>query len=80
MFHKSSVVWALFEWIAREVAKIARENKRELITSVDVQQAVRHLIGGELCRHACNEGRKAVLKYKDSFEKEGGEEKEEEEK
>jgi len=62
------VAWATYECISNEAARIARENKREVITSVEIQQAVRQLFPGELARHGCSEGRKAVAKYQASLQ------------
>merc|ERR1712105_306396 len=62
----NSFVNDLFERIAAEASKLAHYNKRSTITSREIQTAVRHLLPGELAKHAVSEGTKAVTKYTSS--------------
>lgn len=62
----NSFVNDIFEKIAAEAGKLARYNKRQTITSREIQTAVRLLLPGELARHAVSEGTKAVTKYRAS--------------
>ena len=62
----NSFVNDIFEKIAIEAGKLARYNKRQTITSREIQTAVRLILPGELSRHAVSEGTKAVTKYRAS--------------
>ena len=62
----NSFVNDIFERIATEAGRLARSNKRQTITSREIQTAVRLLLPGELAKHAVNEGTKAVTKYTSS--------------
>ena len=53
----------IFEKMANEAARLARYNKKQTITSREVQTAVRLVLPGELSKHAVSEGTKAVTKY-----------------
>ena len=57
----------IFERIANEAARLARYNKKRIMTSRDIQTAVRLLLPGELAKHAVSEGTKAVTKYTSSL-------------
>eukprot|EP01098_Paradermamoeba_levis_P011209 TRINITY_DN4789_c0_g1_i2.p1 TRINITY_DN4789_c0_g1~~TRINITY_DN4789_c0_g1_i2.p1 ORF type:complete len:165 (-),score=84.62 TRINITY_DN4789_c0_g1_i2:304-738(-) len=59
----NSFVNDIFERIAGEAGKLARYNKRNTISSREIQTAVRLLLPGELAKHAVSEGTKAVTKY-----------------
>jgi histone H2B len=59
----NSFVNDIFERIATEAGRLARYNKRNTITSREIQTAVRLLLPGELAKHAVSEGTKAVTKY-----------------
>src|SRR5688572_30075689 len=59
----NSFVNDIFERIALEAGRLARYNKRNTITSREVQTSVRLLLPGELAKHAVSEGTKAVTKY-----------------
>ena len=59
----NSFVNDVFERIAQEAGRLARYNKRNTITSREIQTAVRLLLPGELAKHAVSEGTKAVTKY-----------------
>ena len=63
----NSFVNDLFEGIATEAGRLARYNKRQTITSREIQTAVRLLLPGELAKHAVSEGTKAVTKYNASI-------------
>ncbi|XP_019628991.1 PREDICTED: histone H2B-like [Branchiostoma belcheri] len=53
----------IFERIAGEASRLAHYNKRSIISSREIQTAVRLLLPGELAKHAVSEGIKAVTKY-----------------
>eukprot|EP01120_Amphizonella_sp_Union-15-10_P012954 TRINITY_DN590_c0_g1_i3.p1 TRINITY_DN590_c0_g1~~TRINITY_DN590_c0_g1_i3.p1 ORF type:complete len:158 (-),score=37.74 TRINITY_DN590_c0_g1_i3:65-496(-) len=63
----NSFVQDIFEKIAMEAGRLARYNKRQTITSREIQTAVRLLLPGELSKHAVSEGTKAVTKYNASL-------------
>eukprot|EP01121_Diplochlamys_sp_Union-15-3_P019102 TRINITY_DN7108_c0_g2_i1.p1 TRINITY_DN7108_c0_g2~~TRINITY_DN7108_c0_g2_i1.p1 ORF type:complete len:146 (-),score=36.23 TRINITY_DN7108_c0_g2_i1:69-506(-) len=63
----NSFVQDIFEKIAMEAGRLARYNKKQTITSREVQTAVRLLLPGELSKHAVSEGTKAVTKYNASM-------------
>jgi histone H2B len=48
------------ERIAAEASRLAHYNKRQTISSREIQTAVRLLLPGELAKHAVSEGTKAV--------------------
>lgn len=56
----------IFERIAAEAGRLARYNKRNTLSSREIQTAVRLLLPGELAKHAVSEGTKAVTKYNSS--------------
>lgn len=64
----NSFVVDLFDRVASEAGRLARYNKRQTITSREIQTATRLLLPGELAKHAVTEGSKAVSKYNASFE------------
>ena len=53
----------MFDKIATEAGKLVHYNKKNTLTSRDIQAAVRLLLPGELAKHAVSEGTKAVTKY-----------------
>ncbi|CAF1191982.1 unnamed protein product [Rotaria sp. Silwood1] len=59
----NSFVNDIFERIASEASRLAQYNKRQTISSREIQTAVRLLLPGELAKHAVSEGTKAVTKY-----------------
>jgi len=59
----NSFVNDIFERIANEAIRLAHYNKRNTITSREIQTSVRLLLPGELAKHAVSEGTKAVQKY-----------------
>ncbi|CAF0778094.1 unnamed protein product [Adineta steineri] len=56
----NSFVNDIFERIAGEASRLAHYNKRQTISSREIQTAVRLLLPGELAKHAVSEGTKAV--------------------
>jgi histone H2B len=59
----NSFIHDIFEKIATESSKLVRYNKKQTLSSREVQTAVRLLLPGELAKHAVSEGTKAVTKY-----------------
>ena len=59
----NSFIHDIFEKIATESTKLVRYNKRQTLSSREVQTAVRLLLPGELAKHAVSEGTKAVTKF-----------------
>ncbi|CAF2595786.1 unnamed protein product [Rotaria sp. Silwood2] len=59
----NSFVNDIFERIAGEASRLTQYNKRQTISSREIQTAVRLLLPGELAKHAVSEGTKAVTKY-----------------
>ena len=53
----------IFEKIATEGAQLSKVNKKNTMTSREIQTAIRLLLPGELAKHAVSEGTKAVSKY-----------------
>ena len=62
----NSFVNDIFERIATEASRLAHYNKKQTISSREIQTAVRLLLPGELAKHAVSEGTKAVTKYTSS--------------
>ena len=56
----------VFERIANEASRLAKNNDKQTISSREIQTAVRLILPGELARHAASEGSKAVSKYEAS--------------
>ncbi len=59
----NSFINDIFEKISSEAARLVRYNKRQTLSSREVQTAVRLLLPGELAKHAVVEGTKAVTKF-----------------
>ena len=59
----NSFMHDIFEKIAGEAAKLVRYNKKQTLSSREVQAAVRLYLPGELSKHAVSEGTKAVTKF-----------------
>ena len=59
----NSFVNDIFERTAVEAGKLSRYNKKQTITSREIQTAIRLILPGELSKHAVSEGTKAVSKY-----------------
>ncbi len=51
---------SFLERIAGEASRLTQYNKRQTISSREIQTAVRLLLPGELAKHAVSEGTKAV--------------------
>ncbi|KAL9703264.1 hypothetical protein quinque_006782 [Culex quinquefasciatus] len=64
----NSFVNDVFERISAEASRLVHYNKRQTVTSREIQTAVRLLLPGELAKHAVSEGTKAVTKYTSSRE------------
>ena len=62
----NSFINDLFEKIAQEASKLARYNKKNTISSREIQTAIRLVLPGELAKHAVSEGTKAVTKFTSS--------------
>ncbi len=63
----NSFISDVFEKISGECSKLTRYNKKQTLSSREVQTAVRLLLPGELAKHAVSEGTKAVTKYTSYF-------------
>jgi len=63
MLIMNSFVNDIFERIAVEAGHLARQNKRNTISSREIQTAVRLVLPGELATHAVSEGTKAVVHF-----------------
>lgn len=59
----NSFVNDIFERVAGEAGKLARFNKKNTLSSREIQTAVRLVLPGELAKHAVSEGTKAVTKF-----------------
>ena len=59
----NSFINDVFEKISLEAAKLVRFNKKQTLSSREIQTSVRLLLPGELAKHAVSEGTKAVTKY-----------------
>ena len=62
----NSFINDLFEKISSEAAKLVRYNKKQTLSSREIQTAVRLILPGELAKHAVSEGTKAVTKFTSS--------------
>ena len=62
----NSFVNDIFERIAGEAQRLAHSNRKQTISSREIQTSVRLLLPGELAKHAVSEGTKAVTKYTSS--------------
>lgn len=59
----NSFVNDIFERVAGEAGKLSRFNKKNTLSSREIQTAVRLVLPGELAKHAVSEGTKAVTKF-----------------
>ncbi|KAI7726760.1 hypothetical protein M8C21_006132 [Ambrosia artemisiifolia] len=59
----NSFINDIFEKLAQEAARLARYNKKNTLSSREIQTAVRLVLPGELAKHAVSEGTKAVTKF-----------------
>ena len=62
----NSFIFDIYEKVAQEASKLVRYNKKQTLSSREVQTAVRLLLPGELAKHAVSEGTKAVTKFSSS--------------
>lgn len=53
----------LFDRISSEAIKLLRFNNKRTLSSLEIQTASRLVLPGELCKHAVQDGAKAVGKY-----------------
>lgn len=65
----NSFVIDVFDRLSTEAARLARYNKRQTITSREIETAVRLLIPGELGKHAIVQGQMALIKYNNGKKK-----------
>ncbi len=59
----NSFIADIFDRVVAEGGKLVRINKRNTLSSREVQTAVRLVLPGELAKHAVSEGTKAVTKF-----------------
>ena len=59
----NSFIYDIFEKISADASKLVRYNRKNTMSSREVQTAVKLLLPGELSKHAVSEGTKAVTKY-----------------
>ena len=59
----NSLVNDSFEKIAEEAQRLVKRNRRQTLTSREIQTAIRLVFPGELAKHAVSEGTKAVTKF-----------------
>ena len=62
----NSFINDIFEKLAMEASRLVRYNKKQTLSSREIQTAVKLLLPGELSKHAVSEGTKAVTKYTSS--------------
>ena len=62
----NSFINDIFQRVATEAGQLVRYNRKATLSSREIQTATRILLPGELSRHACSEGTKAVTKYTSS--------------
>lgn len=53
----------MFEQLADEASRLSKYTNKQTITSREVQDAVRSVLPGGLCKYAISEGTKAISKY-----------------
>ncbi|CBZ49613.1 histone H2Ba [Toxoplasma gondii TgCatPRC2] len=63
MMIMTSFIADTFDKIASEAGKLCKYNKKDTLSSREIQTAVRLVLPGELAKHAVSEGTKAVTKY-----------------
>jgi histone H2B len=59
----NSFITDIFDRVMTEGSKLVRYNKRNTLSSREVQTSVRLVLPGELAKHAVSEGTKAVTKF-----------------
>merc|ERR1711865_117962 len=62
----NSFINDIYGKVAFEASKLVRYNKKQTLSSREIQTAVRLLLPGELAKHAVSEGTKAVTKFSSS--------------
>ncbi|KAJ9553653.1 hypothetical protein OSB04_017698 [Centaurea solstitialis] len=62
----NSFVNDMFEKIAQEASKLAKYNKRNTMSSRDIETAVKLVLDGNLAKHAVHQGNKAIENFKES--------------
>merc|ERR1712066_90135 len=63
MMIMTSFISDTFDKIATEAGKLCKYNKKDTLSSREIQTAVRLVLPGELAKHAVSEGTKAVTKF-----------------
>lgn len=63
MLIMNSFIGDVFDKVATEAGKLCKYNKKDTLSSREIQTAVRLVLPGELSKHAVSEGTKAVTKY-----------------
>jgi histone H2A len=63
----NDILKELFVHIIREAHLLAECNKRLVMTSREIQTAIRLILPGELAKHAVSEGTKAIVKFNSSI-------------
>ncbi|CEM20937.1 unnamed protein product [Vitrella brassicaformis CCMP3155] len=58
-----SFIGDTFEKIAMEAGRLCKYNKKDTLSSREIQTAIRLVLPGELAKHAVSEGTKAVTKF-----------------
>lgn len=59
----NSFISDAFDKIATEAGKLCKYNKKDTLSSREIQTAIRLVLPGELAKHAVSEGTKAVTKF-----------------
>eukprot|EP01069_Polyplicarium_translucidae_P001194 Polyplicarium_translucidae@DN1563_c0_g1_i7.p2 len=59
----NSFIVDTFERVSTEAGKLCTYNKKDTLSSREIQTAIRLVLPGELAKHAVSEGTKAVTKY-----------------
>jgi len=63
MMIMNSFIMDTFDKIASEAGNLCKINKKDTLSSREVQTAIRLVLPGELAKHAVSEGTKAVTKF-----------------
>jgi len=63
MMIMNSFITDTFDKIASEAGKLCKYNKKDTLSSREIQTAIRLVLPGELAKHAVSEGTKAVTKF-----------------
>jgi histone H2B len=62
----NSMSLSMFEDILDEAVRCMKVNKRQTLSTREIQSAIRLVLVGELAKHGVSEGTKAVTKYNSS--------------